>query len=98
LTFQLGQFCRLIEGFDDGSEETRVLKEVSWTPVLRNYRKTPEAISRLTAEQFRVTQQSATELPNPGRYLHNTESGIHADIVLGEPLFASSDKYESGCG
>ncbi len=65
---------------------------------LRNYRKTPEAISRLTPDQFRVTQQSGTELPNPGRYLHNTEPGIYADIVLGEPLFASSDKYESGCG
>jgi peptide methionine sulfoxide reductase MsrB len=55
---------------------------------LRNYRKAPEAISRLTPEQFRVTQQGGTELPNPGRYLHNTEPGIYADIVLGEPFFA----------
>jgi peptide-methionine (R)-S-oxide reductase len=65
---------------------------------LRNYSKTPEAISRLTPEQFRVTQQSGTELPNSGGYLHNEERGIYVDIVLGEPLFASSDKYESGCG
>jgi peptide-methionine (R)-S-oxide reductase len=43
-------------------------------------------------------QQSGTELLNAGRYLHNTEPGIHVDIVSGEPLFASSDKYESGCG
>jgi peptide-methionine (R)-S-oxide reductase len=62
------------------------------------YSKTPEAISRLTPEQFRVTQQSDTELPNTGRYLHNKEPGIYVDIVSGEPLFASSDKYESGCG
>ena len=64
----------------------------------RNYRKTPEGISRLTPEQFRITQQSGTELPNTGKYLHNKEPGIYVDIVSGEPLFASSDKYESGCG
>jgi peptide-methionine (R)-S-oxide reductase len=64
----------------------------------RNYGKTPEGISRLTPEQFRVTQQSGTELPNTGKYLHNKEPGIYVDIVSGEPLFASSDKYESGCG
>ena len=67
-------------------------------PSLRNYRKTPEGISRLTPEQFRVTQQSGTELPNTGKYLHNKEPGIYVDIVSGEPLFASSDKYKSGCG
>ena len=65
---------------------------------LRNYSKTPEAISHLTPEQFRVTQQSGTELPGTGNYLHNKEPGIYVDIVSGEPLFASSDKYESGCG
>jgi peptide-methionine (R)-S-oxide reductase len=64
----------------------------------RNYGKTPEGISRLTPEEFRVTQQSGTELPNTGKYLHNKEPGIYVDILSGEPLFASSDKYESGCG
>src|SRR3984885_7709170 len=64
----------------------------------RNYGKTPEGISRLTPEEFRVTQQSDTELPNTGEYLHNKEPGIYVDVVSGEPLFASSDKYESGCG
>src|SRR3984893_5496505 len=63
-----------------------------------NYGKTPEGISRLTPEEFRVTQQSGTELPNTGEYLHNKQPGIYVDIVSGEPLFASSDKYESGCG
>ena len=62
------------------------------------YQKTPEAIKRLTAEQYRVTQQSATERPGTGEYLHNHEPGIYVDIVSGEPLFASADKYESGCG
>jgi peptide-methionine (R)-S-oxide reductase len=64
----------------------------------RSYSKTHEAISRLTPEQFRVTQQSGTELPNTGELLHNKSAGIYVDIVSGEPLFASSDKYESGCG
>ena len=65
---------------------------------MADYRKSPEAIAALTPEQFRVTQQSATELPGTGEYLENEEPGIYVDIVLGEPLFASSDKYESGCG
>ena len=62
------------------------------------YRKDPDAIARLTPEQFRVTQQSGTEHPGTGEYLGNKAPGIYVDIVSGEPLFASSDKFESGCG
>ena len=62
------------------------------------YRKTPEALARLTKEQYRVTQESATERPGTGEYLENHEPGFYVDIVSGEPLFASSDKFESGCG
>jgi peptide-methionine (R)-S-oxide reductase len=62
------------------------------------YRKTPEALARLTKEEYRVTQESATERPGTGKYLDNHEPGIYVDIVSGEPLFASSDKFESGCG
>jgi peptide-methionine (R)-S-oxide reductase len=62
------------------------------------YRKSPEAIARLDPEQYRVTQESATERPGTGAYLHNTKPGIYVDIVSGEPLFASSAKFESGCG
>ena len=62
------------------------------------YRKSPEAIARLTPEQYRVTQQNGTEAPGSGELLHNHEPGIYVDIVSGEPLFASSDKFESGCG
>lgn len=65
---------------------------------MSEYRKTDEAIARLTSEQYRVTQESGTELPGTGEYLHNHEPGIYVDIVSGEPLFASSDKFESGCG
>lgn len=63
-----------------------------------NYRKSPEAIAALTPEQFRVTQQNATERPGTGELLDNEAPGIYVDIVSGEPLFASSDKFESGCG
>lgn len=62
------------------------------------YRKTDEAIQKLTPEQFRVTQQSGTERPFTGEYNDNKRPGIYVDIVSGEPLFASSDKFESGCG
>lgn len=62
------------------------------------YRKTDEAVAALSPEEYRVTQQSGTERPGTGKYLNNKEPGIYVDIVSGEPLFASSDKYESGCG
>jgi peptide-methionine (R)-S-oxide reductase len=62
------------------------------------YTKTKEAVAALTPEQFRITQNSGTERPGTGEYLNNHESGIYVDIVSGEPLFASSDKFESGCG
>src|ERR1051326_7176398 len=62
------------------------------------YQKSAEAISKLSPEQYRVTQQNATERPGTGEYLDNHEPGIYVDIVSGEPLFASSDKFESGCG
>ena len=65
---------------------------------MSNYRKSDEALSLLSPEQFRVTQQSGTERPGTGEYLDNHEPGIYVDIVSGEPLFASSDKFESGCG
>jgi peptide-methionine (R)-S-oxide reductase len=62
------------------------------------YKKSPEAVAALTPEQFRVTQQNGTEYPGSGPLLHNKAVGIYVDIVSDEPLFASSDKFESGCG
>ena len=59
---------------------------------MSEYRKSTEAISGLSPEQYRVTQQSGTEPPGSGEYLNNKEPGIYVDIVSGEPLFASSDK------
>ena len=65
---------------------------------MKPFTKSEQAISSLTPEQYRVTQQSGTERAGTGEYLDNKEPGIYVDIVSGEPLFASSDKYESGCG
>lgn len=65
---------------------------------MTNYKKDPDAIANLDAEQFRVTQESGTEAAGSGELLNNYEPGIYVDIVSGEPLFASSDKFESGCG
>src|SRR3954447_26293305 len=65
---------------------------------MRTYSKTAEAIARLTPQEYWVTQESGTEAPGTGGYLDNKEPGIYVDVVSGEPLFASSDKFESGCG
>jgi peptide-methionine (R)-S-oxide reductase len=65
---------------------------------MAEYRKTPEALDKLTREQYLVTQEGATERPGTGALLQEKRPGIYVDIVSGEPLFASSAKYESGCG
>ena len=65
---------------------------------MRVYTKDPDALPRLTPEQYRVTQQSGTERPGTGEYLNNKVPGIYVDIVSGEPLFASADKSDSHCG
>jgi peptide-methionine (R)-S-oxide reductase len=67
-------------------------------PVLRTFRRDEKAVRKLTPEQYRVTQECATELPGTGEYLHNDEPGIYVDVVSGEPLFASSNKFDSGSG
>jgi peptide-methionine (R)-S-oxide reductase len=79
---------RLIRSRDDSRMEK----------AMKDYRKTRDAITKLSPEQFRVTQQNGTERPGTGQYLDHREPGIYVDVVSGEPLFASTDKYESGCG
>jgi len=66
--------------------------------VMNRYDKHPEAIATLTPEQYRVTQESGTERPGTGEHLHNKAPGLYVDIMSGEPLFASSSKFDSGCG
>lgn len=62
------------------------------------YTKTDSALAKLTPEQFRVTQENGTERAFSGALTDNKSPGIYVDTVSGEPLFASSDKFESGCG
>lgn len=57
-----------------------------------------ELKKKLTAEQYAVTQKAATEPPFDNEYWNNHEQGIYVDIVSGQPLFSSLDKFDSGCG
>lgn len=63
-----------------------------------DYRKTPEALAHLTDAQYRVTQKEGTEPAFRNEYWNNHEPGIYVDVVSGQPLFASVDKYDSGTG
>ena len=63
-----------------------------------DYSKTPEALSRLTDSQYRVTQEDGTEPAFRNEYWNNHEPGIYVDVVSGQPLFSSTDKYDSGTG
>jgi len=65
---------------------------------MSKYEKNPEAISRLSPEQYQVTQHSATERPFRNAFWDNKEPGLYVDVVSGEPLFTSLDKFDSGCG
>ena len=65
---------------------------------MKKFSKDPDAISRLSPEQYRVTQQNGTETPGTGEYLDKKQPGIYVDIVSGEPLFASINKFDSGSG
>jgi peptide-methionine (R)-S-oxide reductase len=66
--------------------------------VNEDYNRNPSAVNALSPEQYYVTQQDGTERPFTGEYLDNHEPGIYVDVVSGEPLFASVDKYDSGTG
>lgn len=65
---------------------------------MTQYKKEQSSIDALTPEQHRVTQENGTEVAGTGEYNSHYEPGIYVDIVSGEPLFASTEKFESGCG
>lgn len=62
------------------------------------YVKTAERVAQLSPEQYKVTQEAATEPPFRNEFWNHKEAGIYVDVVSGEPLFASTKKYDSGCG
>ncbi|QDZ15846.1 peptide-methionine (R)-S-oxide reductase MsrB [Humibacter ginsenosidimutans] len=65
---------------------------------MSNYRKNEAALARLTKKQYDVTQNAATERAFTGEFWNNHDAGLYVDVVSGEPLFASTTKYDSGCG
>jgi len=67
-------------------------------PVSEKYQKDPASIARLTPEQYQVTQEAATEPAFRNEFWDKHEAGLYVDIVSGEPLFASSNKFDSHCG
>jgi peptide-methionine (R)-S-oxide reductase len=62
------------------------------------YRKDPAAIEKLTPNQYAVTQNDVTEPPFRNEFWDNHDDGIYVDVVSGEPLFSSTDKFDSGSG
>ncbi len=69
-----------------------------WNPMSFEKPKEAELKRRLTPEQYAVTQQDATERPYHNAYWDNHEPGLYVDVVSGEPLFSSLDKYDSRTG
>ena len=65
---------------------------------MKTYNKNSEAVSLLTPEQYRVTQQDGTERPFQNEFWDNKEPGLYVDVVSGEQLFASVDKFDSKTG
>lgn len=64
----------------------------------KSYTKSPEAVARLTHEQYRVTQEDGTEPAFHNEFSDHKEAGLYVDVVSGEPLFSSKDKYDSRSG
>ena len=77
-----------------GRAESNIFGHTPWQTIKRM----TEAISRLSPEQYEVTQRNATERPFKNEYWDNKEPGLYVDVVSGEPLFTSVDKFDSGCG
>lgn len=80
---------------EEGCRESEILVD---TEVIMEDKEMEELRERLTDLQFAVTQQDATEPPFNNEYWNNKEDGIYVDIVSGEPLFSSLDKFDSGTG
>jgi len=78
--------------YEEGSGRKRKLNEIWGKPTQEELKK------KLTPLQYKVTQKSGTEKPFDNEYWNNTEEGIYVDVVSGEPLFSSKDKFKSGTG
>lgn len=93
----------VVQGLNNGLGNLRHVPRIGTNTVeimeqAMKYAKTKEAVSKLTPAQYRVTQEHGTERPFTGEYHDNKEPGIYVDVVSGEPLFSSTDKFDSGTG
>jgi peptide methionine sulfoxide reductase msrA/msrB len=87
-----------VSGLRTGNSSTSQTKPRGWTPVTFNKPSDAELKQKLSSEQYQVTQHEGTERPFSNAYWDNHEPGIYVDVVSGEPLFSSLEKYDSGTG
>ena len=92
--FRCGRDKRLEELWGDKKDKLKIINQTSSYMVPTS----KELVTKLTSLQFDVTQNDATEPPFRNKYWNNKSKGIYVDIVSGEPLFSSTDKYKSGTG
>lgn len=87
-----GGYCHI------SRQKMEKVKKRAEDPYLYQKLSQPDIRKKLTPEQYHVTQEKGTEKPYQNEYFDHFEKGIYVDIVTGEPLFLSNDKYDSGCG
>ncbi len=96
------KYYRAASGRDDYIKKYWIGKKISFgnkTSEKKYFKPSAQELKdKLTDLQFRVTQEDATERPFENKYWDNKEEGIYVDIVSGEPLFSSKDKFKSGTG
>ncbi len=88
-----GGYCHIEPGLFEMAKNANPLPKAKYQKQDKKVLK-----DKLTAEQYNVTQENATERPFQNEYWNETREGIYVDITTGEPLFISTDKFESGCG
>jgi peptide methionine sulfoxide reductase msrA/msrB len=90
-----GGYCHIEPGLFEMAKKQTHFRQLP-KPHIKNRIKSFK--KKLTAEQYNVTQENGTERPFQNEYWDETREGIYVDITTGEPLFISTDKFESGCG
>ena len=92
-----GGYCHIEPGLFEMAKKANPLPKAA--PKVQYEKQDKKVLKeKLTAEQYNVTQENGTERPFQNEYWNETREGIYVDITTGEPLFISTDKFESGCG